>query len=491
MYAQPPYQGVYIYQEVGTSLLGISSCEDLSDLNNVTRHNVGLLNNTACTYQGENVTLSLISKESPEPPVNSTNAKFYLLPTQDTQLEELPSGWFSTNVSLLCWDGSSWTSEPGLITKDLKHICCDKRSYSHDREHCSDVIFLDKDRVLEEGQERLEVGHGFEIGFRTSLWPIDEVHIELTCGSYTCGFKGEETNSWMCSNLAYHSIYSEKSNRPFHEEWRPLQSSIHEHPHNLNLTVPYLNYKFKGADKCLVFLKLSGVEVAKSTLPLVLMNSDPVVAESSNVGLVDVRHFSYVNPRCIGDGWPLPNATWWFQNDKGRFIKDPRFSGKKLKAGTEFKCIASREDLNSSGDTKHMMFVEAPVHTSLCSDKSKIIAAGMETSITCRTNLDDWNPKPHRLGWTHPNGEEVVVWNLTNLGEGAKLWNVKLEEEGIYKCWAEIDKTWTDPEQNDTFRLERDVRAVSVGSLTKSKYKFLNFSVMILKPCKKPCYDKC
>ena len=463
MTRQPPYQGVYLYQGVAAGLKGVT-CHHLADPSNVTLQTIGEVGSTTCNYQGTNVSLSFIKKdEEPEPRANSTNARYYLLPS-NTTLTSGPLGWNSGNVEVLCWNGTYWETGYGWINEDKKKICCDNKEAD---DSCSDIIFLDEELVLGEQQENLDVGYGFQINFTTTVWPREQLRTQLTCGNYTCSFNGTRKEYGDCTL----DFDSETNKLPFIQYFEPIQSRPkHQHLHELNITVPFLTEDFEGANYCEVRLLLGGLdqELARSVLPLNLAVTPPVVSSHSDFGLLNVADFQYKDPRCIGDGWPQTDGSWWYVKKQGK-SKEISFSSNQKVAGKEFHCKVSR---NNSTEMKHMMFISVPKTNTLSPDMMKMIGhTGESESIMCKIDMTEWSLNATQLGWTFPNGTED---SSTPTEDGKEIWHIPMKDEGIYQCWAETGKNWSEPDQQGTFRLSKNIR-IELRPLTagsKRKYHF-------------------
>ena len=455
MTLQPPYQDVYLYQEVGANLAGLT-CPHVANSSNVTLQELSGAESTTCTHHGSNVTISFVRMEEAEPVTNSTNAKYYLLPW-DTELPPDRAG--SSDVEVLCWSGTEWDTRNGWISEDKKTICCNNRASS---DSCSSVIFMDKSRVLEEREENIEVGYGFQMNYSTTIWPYDELKTELTCGNYNCTFRGTLPTSGSCADLRYDPISPERNNLPFHEVFAPLKRSRQTLSYDLNISVPYLTKDFDGAEECKVRLLLGELdhEVVRSVLKLILNVSPPIVSADSDIGFLLVDDFRDKDPKCIGDGWPISDSKWMIKKAQDKFKDLPKFRSKV--AGKMYACIASRDNYN---ETKHMMFVRAPESKDLCSHNSRFLDVGIAMSLTCKTRLTDWEPKPTRVGWTFPNGTEREIKGET------ERWSFQATEKGIYKCWAQIDEDFSEHPQEEPFRLSKDIE-VTLRSSSSSECKY-------------------
>lgn len=453
MAPQAPYQGVYLYQEVGASLPGISSCQNISDVSNVTLRDVRGFDSITCSYQGREVFLSFLEKEKARPDLNSTNAQYYLLPWS-TSLTESTVGWYKSDVEVYCWSGENWEAGKGFIPHDKKKICCtqDKNNL------CSDIVFLDETSMLQEQQRKLNVRYGFQMNFTTSLWPNDKLRTMLTCGDLACSFNGNSSEAGICTDLHYDTATVEGESLPSKTQgWLDLK-----------IQVPFLTKDLEGAEECVISLSLEGIqrELVRSVLPLNISMSPPIVSALSDTGLIDVAKFqdSDQSPKCIGDGWPPPESKWVLSSTKKERKKIPSSRREPL---NEFLCKCSGE--GSEDATKWMMFIKVPDSSHFSRTASKFYDGN---NLTCRISYSSssWDPRPNRLGYTDANGTESSFNSSSEKGDS---WEIPVNDTGFYKCWAEIDKTWSDPPQVSTFRLSRKIEIKARGASSPgSEYQF-------------------
>ena len=121
---------------------------------------------------------------------------------------------------------------------------------------------------------------------------------------------------------------------------------------------------------------------------------------------------------------------------------------------------------------KHMMFISVPKTNTLSPDMMKMIGhTGESESIMCKIDMTEWSLNATQLGWTFPNGTED---SSTPTEDGKEIWHIPMKDEGIYQCWAETGKNWSEPDQQGTFRLSKNIR-IELRPLTdgsKRKYHF-------------------